>query len=124
MRFIYLLSLHILPIVLVISFFTEGIAKSWLITLVMVLSLIILFVKVGWFITWKDAYKHGVKLSKLSALGASPISGLYTIIAVISYIFGWIWMIITNTSTWNLIYNIVWPAIPILGLWLFYFKNR
>ena len=119
---IYLFSLYALPIVVIASFFVEGWTKFWLMSAVETFSFIVIFVKAGWFKTWKEARAHGVKLSRLSALGPTPIHALYAIIAPISYIYAWVWMIATSTSVGNTILNVLGPFFLLLGLWFYHAK--
>lgn len=117
---LYVLSLYALPIVLIASFFVGGWIKFWLICAVQTFSFIVMFVKVGWFKAWKETSAYGVQLSKLSALGPTPIHAIYAIIAPITYIYTWGWMIATSTSIYNTILNVLEPFALLLVLWFYY----
>lgn len=120
---LYIACLYVLPVLLVVSFFVDGWAKFFAMSALSVVSMVILFVKVGWIKSWLESYKHGVKLSKLSLLGVSPIHSLFTILSLLAFIYSSIWMILDSHDTTRLIMNIIYPIGFIVFLFVYYKQN-
>lgn len=117
---VYIISMYSLPVLLLISLFVDGWTKFWTISLLFMMSCIVLFVKVQWAKQWKEVKKHGVALSGVSVLGASPIHAMFTILSVIGFIYSWIWMLLDSHDLVRLIINLSFLIIFVIILILLY----
>ena len=108
---LYIVCLYTLPVLLLTSLFVDGWAKFWTMSGLSVVSIIVLLIKVQWVKNWnaagKEAVKRGVISPKSSILGASPIHAVFTIFAIVGYIYSCIWMILDSGDTFRLVINIL-----------------
>lgn len=120
---LYIVCLYALPVLLVISLFVENWTKFWTMSALSLVSMVIIFIKAGWIKTWLQAYKHGVKLSKGSLLGVSPVHSLFTILSLLAFVYSSIWMILDSHDTTRLVINIAYPIGFVIILFVYYKQN-
>ena len=116
--------MYSLPLLIIVSFFLEDWEQFWVISTIMTLSSIVLFFKIGWFLSWEEAKKHGVKLSMLSALGPSLVHAIFTILAIFGFFYSWIWMLFDSRSTERIVINTIGPLFLLFAIVLYYWKVR
>ena len=121
---LYIVCMYSLPLLIIVSFFLEGWKQFWVISAIMIISGIVLFFKTGWFLSWNEAKKHGVKVSNLSALGPSPAHAIFTILAIFGYLYSWIWMILDSRSTERIVINIIGSLFLLFAIILYYWKIK
>ena len=121
---LYIVCMYSLPLLIIVSFFVGGWEKFWVISAIMTISGIVLFFKTGWYLSWKETKKHGVKVSNLSALGPSPVHAIITILAIFGYFYSWIWMLLDSRSTERIVINTIGPLFLLFAIILYYWKIK
>lgn len=119
---LYLISLYLLPLSLIGMLFSSGLYQYWFSLVVMTTSAIIIFVKIGFAISYLDAKKHGVHLPNSSILGIGLISRCYGIIALLAYAFTIIYGFATSSASFNIITNISNIIVFISVIFVYYRK--